>query len=168
MAGRRGGQGSCRIPSLLDSPDPLRLNSSQSPSVFAAGVAACIGILRFRKGPEDVPASTTLLVAAVAGVVLLNLLMLAVPSPEAVGSPVLRLALELAIALLGVNLMLRAAGHAERFVQTVTAIFGCQLLLAPALLASGWIMVNYYDPDGDVQPVMLIPALVALYLLIVR
>jgi hypothetical protein len=122
--------------------------------------------MRFRKGPEDVPASTTLLIAAVAGVVVLSLMMLAVPSPEAIGNPVFRLALELTISLLSVHLVLRAAGHVERFVQTATAIFGCQLLLAPALLLSRWIIVTYYEPGGEVPPVMFIPAVVGLYVLI--
>jgi hypothetical protein len=123
--------------------------------------------MRFRKGPEDVPASTTLLIAAIAGVVVLNLLlMLALPTPEAAGNPVFRLALELAMLLLSVHLVLRLAGHAERFVQTVTAIFGCQLVLAPALAFSRWVIVTHYKPGGEMQPVMFIPALIGLYLLI--
>jgi hypothetical protein len=135
--------------------------------MFAQALETCIGILRFRKGPEDMPASNVLLLAAIGGGVLLRLLMLLIPSPEPTGNPVVLIALELGICLAGVKLALRSAGHPDRFTQTATAILGCQLVMGPALLAGRWFMLTYLDHPGMGSVARLVYVVVAVWLLAV-
>jgi hypothetical protein len=116
--------------------------------VFAQALETCIGIVRFRKGPEDMPASRGLLFAAIAGGVLLRLAMLLIPAPEATGNPAVLIALELGISLACVMLALRAAGHPGRFTQTATSLLGCQLVMAPALLAARWFLISSLEQPG--------------------
>jgi hypothetical protein len=120
---------------------------------FVIGLATAVDILRFRKGPEDMPASTALLWAAVLGGVVVRLVGQAstmgqsVATP-AVGNPLVLMAIELGVPLLCLGFGLRMAGHPARFVQTATALLMCQLVMAPALLASRWLLVNYFDQPG--------------------
>src|SRR5690606_9641477 len=104
-------------------------------SQFALAFQTCVDILRFRKGPEDMPASSTLLWAAIIGAVLVRIVGQAtLPAPETTGNPVVVMAVELGLLLLGLKLALRVAGHDARFMQTATAMLGCQLVMSPALL----------------------------------
>src|SRR5688572_15573341 len=88
----------------------------------------------FRKGPEDLPASSTLLFVTIAANVLLGLaLSSALPLPEHN---------RIAVAVVGALFLcgwywglVRLAGKPERFVQTATAIFGFQTVLLPAFMA---------------------------------
>jgi hypothetical protein len=135
--------------------------------VFVAGLDAFIGILRMRKGPEDVPASVALLAATLAGGVLLRVLLLVAIPAETHGNPLVTMALEIGISLLSMVLMLRAAGHSPRFLQTTTAVFGCQLVLAPALFAGRWMQVTYGQQPGMELPSMFLSAVIAVWLLVV-
>ncbi|HUG72122.1 MAG TPA: hypothetical protein VMK82_01745 [Steroidobacteraceae bacterium] len=122
--------------------------NSPSRSILAAGFETCVGIVRFRKGPEDLPASTSLLAAALAGAVLLRIALLSIPTAETRINPVVVMLLDFGITLLCVFVALRAAGHSARFLQTITAIFGAQVVLAPALFASRWMLLTYYEQPG--------------------
>lgn len=86
-----------------------------------------------RKGPQDLPASPLLLaltVAAYAGVAFgVNLLLSPAESWR------LQLLVEIAFTLAWNAVLLRAFGKAERFLQTATAVFGYQLVLAPPFIA---------------------------------
>jgi len=130
----------------------LRLNDSPR-SVLAAGLDAFAGIVRFRKGPEEVPASNVLLAAVVFGAVALRVVLLALPvpddmnPPQASRNPVVLILIEFAVLMLCLHIGLRAAGRPERFHQTLTAILGCQVLLSPILVASRWMLLTWYqDP----------------------
>lgn len=136
-------------------------------STFAAAVEAFVGILRFRKGPEDVPASRPLLAGVVLGQVLLGLLLLAIPPESQVESPLVVVALELGVITLGVLFILRMAGFPERFTQTVTAIFGVQLVLAPLVYAARWLLVTYQADPVMQTPALFISAVIAVWLLVV-
>lgn len=127
--------------------EPLRLNSP-SRSIYVDGFETCVGIARFRKGPEDLPASTALLAAALGGAVLLRIALLAIPTGESRINPLVVMLLSLGFLLLCVFLALRAAGHPNRLVQTLTAIFGTQVVLAPVLFASNWMLLTYYEQPG--------------------
>lgn len=117
-------------------------------SLIAQAIDACVGILRLRKGPEDIPASNQLLLIALCGAVLLRIIAYAIPSPESLGEPVVLIPLELGINLAGVMFALRLAGYPERFTQTMTAILGCQLVCAPLVLASRWMLLTYLEEPG--------------------
>lgn len=135
--------------------------------LIAQAFETCVGIVRFRKGPEDVPASTALLVAAVAGGVLMRILLLSLPTPEPPTSPVALIALDIGISLLCLNFALRLASYPERFTQTATAIFGCQVVMAPALLASRWMLLTYFEQPGIGGLARLFYVIVAVWLLAV-
>jgi hypothetical protein len=122
--------------------------NSPSRSILAAGFETCVGIVRFRKGPEDLPASTSLLAAALAGAVLLRIALLSIPTAETGINPAVVMLLDFGITLLCVFVALRAAGHSARLLQTITAVFGAQVVLAPALFASRWMLATYYEQPG--------------------
>jgi len=86
-------------------------------------------IALLRRGPQSLPASTVLLCFAVLGVGALSLL----PVPgqtltltERVVIYVLYAAMTLSV----IGLLLNSMGRSERFVQTATAMFGADLILA--------------------------------------
>src|SRR5690606_36389123 len=91
--GRRGDEGSCRIASLRNPaaipPDLSNSVSDTGKGIISDGFRVFADIARFRKGPEDVPASTTLLAVAIAGAVLLRALLLGLLPVSTGGSPVL-------------------------------------------------------------------------------
>lgn len=138
-----------------------------SRSAYALAFETCIDILRLRKGPEDMPASAALLRAVIVGAVLMRVAAHAMVGAESSGNPAVLIALELGLLLLGVKLALRAAGHQERFTQTATSILGCQLVMAPALLASRWLLLTYFDQPGMGSVARLLFVAVALWLLVV-
>lgn len=137
-------------------------------SILAAGIEACIGIVRFRKGPEDVPASAALLLVALAGGVVLRGATLALLPQSEQAPPVLFVALSMGMTLLFVWLVVQLARRPERFVQTATALFGAQVILTPALLATGWFFLSYgNDPTWQAPAIMLRLAVEVWVLLIV-
>jgi phosphoglycerol transferase MdoB-like AlkP superfamily enzyme len=142
--------------------------NAPSRSVYAAGLEAFIGILRFRKGPEDVPASRALLVAVLLGQALISLLVISIPAESRVEHPVLMVALELGVVMLGVLFFLRMARHPERFQQTMTAIFGVQLVIAPLLYAAPWLLVTYQDDPVMQGPAQLFAAVVGVWQLVIN
>jgi hypothetical protein len=122
--------------------------NSPAPSTFVAGLQTCVGIIRFRKGPEDLPASIGLLAAALTGMVLSQFALLALPTEESHINPLVVMLLDLALWLSGVFVALRAAGHSARYVQTMTAIFGTQVVLAPVLFVIRWALLAYQEQPG--------------------
>lgn len=143
-------------------------------STFAVAIDACVGIVRFRKGPEDVPAARSLLYAAILGSVLLRAAMMLIPVPESRGNPVVLMALDIGITLAALRLALQSAGKPERFVQTATAVFGCQVVMAPALFVGRWLMVRYGGradaaavPDLMLVPAMMVMLAIAVWVLAV-
>lgn len=136
-------------------------------STLAQAIEAFVGILRFRKGPEDVPASRPLLAAVLLGQVLLGMLVLAIPPQAQTQSPLMVVALELGVITLGVLLILRMAGVPERFTQTITAIFGVQLVVAPLVYAARWLMVTYQNDPVMQAPALFITAVLGVWMLVV-
>jgi hypothetical protein len=125
-------------------------------SILAAGIDACIGIVRFRKGPEDVPASMALLLLALAGGAVLRAATLALLPASERTMPILLVATSMGLSLCFVWVILRVAGHPERFIQTATALFGAQVVLMPALLATGWFfLARGADPSWQTLAVLL-------------
>jgi hypothetical protein len=91
-------------------------------------------MVRLKSGPEDLPASHSLLVVIIVLATIPDLLTLAlIPLPGDV-SPALLLAVGIGTTLLWYGAILRLAGVQERFLQTLTAVFGIQIILAPALV----------------------------------
>jgi hypothetical protein len=113
----------------------------------------------WRRGPADVPGVPVLLwltVAAYAAVIALlsAALQLRASWPR-------ELAVDMAYMLAWVWLLLRATGHRERFLQTASAVFGFQLILAPLMVG-----VNALAPEnpaaGEPQLLLQIATLLAI------
>jgi drug/metabolite transporter (DMT)-like permease len=105
-------------------------------------------LLLMRRGPQSLPASGLLLVLTVAGYLAVS----CAASwflPPAANWPALLL-LDVAFLLAWNAVVLRLAGRAERILQTTTAVFGIQLLLAPPLVALDWLEQRYHgDPSWE-------------------
>jgi hypothetical protein len=107
-----------------------------------------VQIALLRRGPQDLPASTLLLVATVIGytaviVVISSLL----PPANAWNSQLLVYVLFTLAWYIG---MLRLLGRPERTVQTITAVFGLQAVVSPPMIVSEWLM-RRFGQDSDWQ-----------------
>jgi hypothetical protein len=95
-------------------------------------------IALLRRGPQDLPASTLLLVLAIIGYLCVNFVVSSVlPPDEHWQGPLLVDAL---FTLVWYVALLRLLGRPERMLQTVSAVFGLQAVLSPLLIASTWLM----------------------------
>jgi hypothetical protein len=105
-----------------------------------------------RRGPQDLPASGLLLVLTVAAYAAVNCLVSSV-FPPARDWPALLL-VDVAFLLLWNALLLRVAGRPERILQTTTAVFGYQLLLAPLLVVLQWLAQRVHADPAWQGPVL--------------
>jgi hypothetical protein len=117
-----------------------------------------------RMGPQDLPASPMLLGLAVVGYFLvnfaINLLM-----PTADVWPI-HLFIDVVFTLGWYAVLLRAFGKPERFLQTATAMFGYQIVLAPLLLAAIYLSRRYGEQDAVVQfPALVIGLAIAIWVI---
>lgn len=136
-------------------------------SILAAGIDAWIGIVRFRKGPEDVPASTGLLLLALAGGVVLRGATLALLPASERTMPVMMVGLSMGLSLCFIWVIVRVARVPERFVQTATALFGAQVVLMPALLATGWFFLAHGNEPAWQMPAILLRLAVEVWVLLI-
>jgi drug/metabolite transporter (DMT)-like permease len=101
-----------------------------------------------RMGPQDLPASPILLLLTVVGYFIVNYgVNLLMPGPEAWR---LHLLVDVAFTLGWYSVLLRAFGKPERFLQTATAMFGYQLVLAPLWIAAIYLSRNFSE-DSPLQ-----------------
>jgi hypothetical protein len=129
-----------------------------------------VGLFRdiafLRRGPEDLPASQSLLVSTVIAFALISLAMAwALPSKSP--HEVAQLAVGTGLMLAWGWAVLKLAGRPERFVQTMTAIFGFHLLLAPAAIVGAWLFNTYQADPTWKTPVLLFAFLLGLWELVV-
>ena len=110
---------------------------------FSSALRTFFGIARLRSGPEDLPVSAPLLVLTIVLAIVPDVVRIVI-APSAEDLPVvLILVLEVAITLLWYGAVLKIARRPERFLQTMTAIFGFQIILAPAVLLTTWLFQAY-------------------------
>jgi len=111
-------------------------------------------IALLRRGPQDLPASMLLLVLTIGGYLCVNLLIgLALPplQPHAAagGAPAVdsrwlaQLLIDTAFTVVWYVALLRIARRPERTLQTTTAVFGFQAVLAPLTNAFEWAMRRF-------------------------
>jgi len=106
-----------------------------------------------RKGPQDLPASPLLLALTVVGYFLVNYVVnLLMPTVDVWR---LHLLVDVAFTLAWYAILLRAFGKSERFLQTATAIFGYQIVIAPLWITAAYFLRRYSD-----DTVMQLPAAV--------
>ncbi|MEO8306739.1 MAG: hypothetical protein ABI616_01695 [Pseudomonadota bacterium] len=135
-----------------------------------SGVGATLGlfadIARLRRGPEDLPVSTTLLLLTAIAYAALDALLLSL-APGLPGNPVLLIAIDIGVTLAWYAMLLRIARKPERYLQTVTAVLGFQLVLAPVLIASGWLFLKYQADTTWQLPVAMVRLVIEVWALIV-
>jgi hypothetical protein len=125
------------------------------------------GIVRLRNGPEDLPVSAALLaITIVLASIPDALTFLILPTPPGV-SPVMLIVIGAVTTLLWYGALLRFAGKPERFLQTLTAVFGFQIILAPALMFSGWFFVTYQKDPTWQLPAALLRTAVEIWALVI-
>ena len=96
-----------------------------------------------RKGPQDLPASPLLLALTVLGYFLVNYVVnMLMPAVDAWR---LHLLIDVAFTLAWYAILMRAFGKPERFLQTTTAIFGYQIVIAPLWIAAAYFLRQYAD-----------------------
>jgi len=95
-------------------------------------------IALLKRGPQDLPASMLLLVLTLLGYLSVNFLMSSVLPPDAHWQgPLL---VDTLFTLVWYIALLQLLGRPERMLQTVTAVFGLQLVMSPLLIASTWLL----------------------------
>ena len=123
------------------------------PEVMREVIGLFMQIALLRRGPQDLPVSRALLTLTVCGYVAVNGLVSVLMPPEA--SWPLSLAVDVLFTLAWYAALLQLAGRSERFLQTATAVFGFQSVLAPLLIASEWIMRRYGQDTSWQLPIAL-------------
>jgi hypothetical protein len=116
-------------------------------------------IALLRRGPQDVPASTVLLVATIAAYFVVNLFLSTVLPPPS--GPWLQILIaDVLFTMAWYALLLRLMNKAERFLQTTTAVFGYQAILSPLSIAAGWLIGQFRENTLWQLPVGLLFVLV--------
>jgi hypothetical protein len=127
---------------------------SDSPTIsFAATVALFRDIAIFRRGPADLPVSWGLLLLTIVAQAIMGWVIGAIlpPLPTQADAPDHSLALlliDVVVVLLWGWVILQFAAKSERFVQTMTAVFGCQLVMQPLLAPAVW-AVGFYGKESS-------------------
>lgn len=117
-----------------------------------------------RRGPQDVPASTLLLIATIVSYFLINSAVTAL-LPALDGPWLPRLLLDVAFTLAWYALLLKLVRKPERIVQTITAVFGFQAVLAPVMVVSEWLALRYQHDAVWQLPFSLIALVLLIWLI---
>lgn len=133
--------------------------SDSGSNLNAANLRRYWDMLRFRGGPEHLPVSFALLAGTVVARVLLGVLISeALPQQDAHGTALVLI--DAVVVLLWGALVLRLAGVPERYQQTLSAVFGVELVLQPLLAPAAWFYGTYSsDPSLGGVALLLVYAL---------
>ena len=116
-------------------------------------------IALLRRGPQDLPASGLLLALTVAAYLFVNFIVSTVLPPDSRWRE--SLAVDTLFTLVWYLLLLRLVGRPERTLQTTTAVFGFQTVLAPLVIGCSW-LARRFSPDSPWQ----VPIVCAVLLLL--
>ena len=108
-------------------------------------------IALLRRGPQDLPASTLLLVLTVIGYVCVNILFSSLLPPESRWPE--RLLVDSLFMLVWYVALLRLLGRPERILQTTTAVFGFQAVMTPLLIPSEWLLRRFGEDSTWQVPI---------------
>lgn len=107
-----------------------------------------VDIALLRRGPQEVPASPVLLAGTVGAYFAVSALVSSV-LPPLPGRWFWHLLVDIAFTLAWYVLLLRLFNRGERILQTTTAVFGYQALLAPLWIAAAW-MIGRFQNDTTI------------------
>src|SRR5215469_15614439 len=99
-------------------------------------------IALLRRGPQDVPAAALVLTLTV-GLYCLVFCAASVLLPVAEDPLVAHLLLDVAFTLVWYFLLLKLLGRSERILQTTTAVFGFETIIAPVLVLCGYLIRRF-------------------------
>jgi len=108
-----------------------------------------VQITLLRRGPQDLPASPVLLFGAAIAYFAVSLAV-GKAFPPVQGNWVLPLTVDVLFTFAWYALLLRAVGKPERFLQTTSAVFGYQTVIAPLQIASAH-MLRRFGEDASWQ-----------------
>jgi hypothetical protein len=114
-----------------------------------------VQIALMRKGPQDLPASVTVLLATAAGYFLVDCVVSAA-LPPIPGPWFGQLVVDVLFTFAWYALLLTLLRRAERFVQTTTAVFGYQIVLSPLQIASVWLIRQSAAGDAWRFPIVIV------------
>lgn len=101
-----------------------------------------------RGGPQDLPASGLLLALTILVYLGVDALVSILFPPDA--HWLAEVVFSIAFTAAWYVVLLKVAGRQERTLQTLTAVFGLQLVLAPLLITSKWLMLRFAgDPTWE-------------------
>jgi len=89
-----------------------------------------VSIALLRAGPQDLPASSTLMGAAIVATAVINAVVMQQYATDA--EPLLHIMLLLGFSLAYLALVLQLTGHMPRFIQSATALFGTDAFISMA------------------------------------
>jgi hypothetical protein len=136
-------------------------------SQFFRSLRLFVEIGRLRRGPEDLPVSTSLLVTTILAGMLLSLGLSWVLSQRS--APVVGpLLIETVLSLLWIAALLNVARRPERFLQTATALFGFDLVVLPLLVLSEALITWSASAPSWQLPLLMLFVLLAGWTLVVR
>jgi hypothetical protein len=123
-------------------------------SALAALLRLYCHIAIWRQGPQDLPAVGILLPLTIGAYVLVSALLGAALPPQR-PDWLAELAADVAFVALWYWLLLRIARRSERYLQTATALFGFQTVLAVPSIVSVWLVQRYAEDPLWQAPVYL-------------
>lgn len=112
-------------------------------------------IALLRRGPEELPASLFLLLGTVVANFLVNFIVSTLLPPFP-GPWHLHLAVDILFTLAWYAVLMRLFARPERFLQTTTAVFGYQTVLAPVWIATAWLAGRFQQDDAWLIPVAIV------------
>lgn len=135
--------------------------SDSNPASVAQLARLYLDIALLRRGPADVPGATFVLGLTLAAHFTINLVLSLLLLPPTFLQAAGQLLVEIAFMLAWYRGVLRLAGRPERFVQTASALFGCQTVLAPLMVVVSLLFLRYNGhPTGRLPVSLLMMALV--------
>lgn len=124
-------------------------------------------IALLRRGPQDVPASNLLLTATIVAYVLINLIVATV-LPQVPGPWLQIIIVDVLFTIGWYAVLLRMTGKPERFLQTTTAIFGYQAVLAPLSIAAGHLVRRFSEDPMWQLPVGMLYLLLLVWMIAIN
>ncbi len=103
-------------------------------------------IALLRRGPQDVPASPLLLALVLAGYFAIHFIVGSLLPPFR-GPWVAHLCVDIVFMFAWYAVLMRLVNRPERFLQTATAVYGYQAVLAPLLVSSIWLTQRFNQDD---------------------